>query len=622
MKLKYILEYFLLFVVLQVILLFALFKFYEDRSSSYNHEYIQNAKVKYNTSVNIFQVLTDTFYDNQSKYLASVMAEVEGASDEKKVQLREQLLDRYSDFYLNEKLHNMEVFHIFDKEGYTFLRFHKEDKFGDPVYRERFSLRNIKKNVISQTGLEVGIFKESFRFQFPLFYNGEFVGMYEYGMSFSALAHEMRIASGGEYYFLLKKEAVDSTASQEIVQKRYLRSSLSDGYYALKTLHNHKQSKYFIDALKQNSSVMKHLQRLQGTFTILFNVNEMPYRAVFLPINDIEGKHIAYYIVFGEGNHFKNTFLQIGILYLLLTLLMLGVLGYVYRVKANHSFVKSILDSQHDMIILTDGHDLKSVNKTVLDFFNYKTMDSFLKEHDCICDYFIEEEGFLAKEMEDQTWLEYLLANSEDKHKVKMFDYREQEERIFKLELKQYKDSTSYIVTLHDITQEELIKSELERGAHYDTLTKIYNRNRFDYFLEKELSRSARYGSKFSLIMFDIDHFKEVNDTYGHDVGDNILRELVKIIQNEIRDSDIFARWGGEEFMIIASTDVTSTEQFAQKLRRSIEFSEFSEVEKITCSFGVSAYREGDDAKSIVKRCDEMLYAAKHAGRNCVVSMM
>jgi len=121
--------------------------------------------------------------------------------------------------------------------------------------------------------------------------------------------------------------------------------------------------------------------------------------------------------------------------------------------------------------------------------------------------------------------------------------------------------------------------------------------------------------------MFDIDHFKNVNDTYGHDVGDIILQELTALVSDAIRETDFFARWGGEEFMIITHTEIAQSELLAEKLRSLIEENQFSEVESITSSFGVAQYRRDDTKESIVKRCDEMLYSAKNSGRNCVVSI-
>jgi diguanylate cyclase (GGDEF)-like protein len=120
--------------------------------------------------------------------------------------------------------------------------------------------------------------------------------------------------------------------------------------------------------------------------------------------------------------------------------------------------------------------------------------------------------------------------------------------------------------------------------------------------------------------MFDIDGFKDINDIHGHDVGDSVLKELSRLVSSHIRSDDIFARWGGEEFMIIVNVDVVIAEQFANKLRQIIEDHTFKHIDTLTCSFGVTRYKEGDKTEQILKRADTMLYSAKKSGKNCVVA--
>jgi diguanylate cyclase (GGDEF)-like protein len=169
--------------------------------------------------------------------------------------------------------------------------------------------------------------------------------------------------------------------------------------------------------------------------------------------------------------------------------------------------------------------------------------------------------------------------------------------------------------------QEELQKANtfLDYHATRDALTKLYNRRRFNEFLEGEISKSHRYKTPFSLIMFDIDHFKKVNDTYGHNRGDVILKEIAQVVVGTIRKYDIFARWGGEEFMILVpNSSLEGTLLMAEKIRSAIEKYAFTEVGTVTCSFGVTEYKDGDSIDSLVIRADGALYKAKELGRNRV----
>ncbi|WP_051654139.1 diguanylate cyclase [Persephonella sp. KM09-Lau-8] len=152
-----------------------------------------------------------------------------------------------------------------------------------------------------------------------------------------------------------------------------------------------------------------------------------------------------------------------------------------------------------------------------------------------------------------------------------------------------------------------------------DPLTGIYNKGKFNRILEEELKKVKRYGRPLGLIIFDIDHFKKINDTYGHQVGDYVLKTIAKIVKENIRDTDVFARWGGEEFVIIApETDISGTRILAEKLRKKIEEYNFDKVGKVTSSFGVTEATPEDTPDSIVKRADQALYLAKEKGRNRV----
>ena len=160
---------------------------------------------------------------------------------------------------------------------------------------------------------------------------------------------------------------------------------------------------------------------------------------------------------------------------------------------------------------------------------------------------------------------------------------------------------------------------ELERLAVTDRLTGLSNRLQLDRVLARELSRSARYGTAFSVVMLDIDHFKRINDTHGHPTGDQVLREIAEILHATVRQSDRLGRWGGEEFLLICpETDLAGARRLAENQRAAIQTHPFPTVGHCTASFGVSQVRTEDTAASLVARADAALYQAKTAGRNRV----
>lgn len=171
------------------------------------------------------------------------------------------------------------------------------------------------------------------------------------------------------------------------------------------------------------------------------------------------------------------------------------------------------------------------------------------------------------------------------------------------------------------INEELLSKtSRLEEKASFDFLTKLYNRRKFNTFIEYEISKANRYKEQhLSLLIVDIDYFKSVNDIHGHLVGDNILQEVSKVLTVCSRDTDIVARWGGEEFVLmLPQTNVEQAFLVAQKLRATIEKHKFDVVSHITCSIGVTQFQKNEDKDTLFKRVDSALYKAKKAGRNRV----
>lgn len=171
------------------------------------------------------------------------------------------------------------------------------------------------------------------------------------------------------------------------------------------------------------------------------------------------------------------------------------------------------------------------------------------------------------------------------------------------------------------LTRLEQLNESLELKSHTDELTKAYNRGYFNQQLSMEMSRSSRYLTPLSMILFDIDYFKEINDKYGHLAGDTVLREVTELVQKHIRKNDLLARWGGEEFTILVpGLEPGKTVDFAEKLKMIIDEFTFSGGISVTCSFGISGHIAGEKGDELMNRADKALYKAKEGGRNrCVI---
>lgn len=170
------------------------------------------------------------------------------------------------------------------------------------------------------------------------------------------------------------------------------------------------------------------------------------------------------------------------------------------------------------------------------------------------------------------------------------------------------------------LDRSQLLNSLTYQAVH-DQLTGLYNRHKLESFMDQEVARCTRYGTGFSLIIFDLDHFKSINDRFGHNEGDAVLSGVSALVRNGLRESEIAGRWGGEEFLIILpETSLDLAMPVAERLRGSIESHRFSIPERVTVSVGIAAFRPGDTPHELIQRADAALYSAKESGRNCVKS--
>ena len=158
---------------------------------------------------------------------------------------------------------------------------------------------------------------------------------------------------------------------------------------------------------------------------------------------------------------------------------------------------------------------------------------------------------------------------------------------------------------------------QLTQLAMTDKLTGLYNRAKLDELLQNELDHTEQFHHTFGLVIMDLDHFKEINDTYGHQAGDTVLREVSKLVTERLRPTDRVIRWGGEEFLLICvGADKKEVLERVKKLCLKVEQHRFSIPTGITASFGLTHYIKGDTIDSVIKRADDALYLAKNSGRN------
>lgn len=290
------------------------------------------------------------------------------------------------------------------------------------------------------------------------------------------------------------------------------------------------------------------------------------------------------------------------------------------KLEESYKNLEKLIEAQNNIVILTNGKEIEFANQKFFNFLGFKNLIDFKEKHKCICEFFIENDRFfhLKKINENEIWLDKILEFEESKRVVCMKG-KDSLEYLFSVSVNSFDDETK-IVSFTDISQTVLENIYLEEKVLHDKLTNTYNREFFQNNYKRFIDNCKLNNTKLALAILDIDYFKDVNDRFGHDIGDLFLIEFVQVIQKCSRKNDILVRWGGEEFILILElNDPENLEKILENLRNSIEKHNFQTVGNKTCSIGATIYRDDEDVLKTIKRADESLYEAKKTGRNRVI---
>lgn len=299
-------------------------------------------------------------------------------------------------------------------------------------------------------------------------------------------------------------------------------------------------------------------------------------------------------------------------------------IGTVYDITdriADQNKLQRLFDLQKNIIIQTDGKRIKKANYSFLHFFGYATLEDFLKGNGCICDLFAKDERFFHRgklpEGRDD-WVEVLETLPKRERVVSLLN-AQGHPHAFSVSINHF-DDDDFIVSFTDISETMSEQFSLEERVSRDHLTGAYSRDFFDANIHDLIENAEKRNRHLGLIMMDIDHFKNVNDTFGHDIGDSVLKHLVSTVKYSVRSEDLLIRWGGEEFLLVIETEsVVTLRRMAEHVRQRVESEPFEVVGKVTCSFGMTLHTADESIDQTVKRADIALYKAKESGRNKVV---
>ncbi|PES21716.1 GGDEF domain-containing protein [Bacillus anthracis] len=290
-------------------------------------------------------------------------------------------------------------------------------------------------------------------------------------------------------------------------------------------------------------------------------------------------------------------------------------LSLVRQVSLQQELLQTMFDFRNDLLFIVEDDEIVDCNTNFLEFFGYENLFAYREQHLVFAEHLIRENGYYST-THDITWLDDTLSYD---RRIKMSNYEGEVSTFLLRATPLPEDLSRFIVKCTEITELDEIYQEQERLAMIDSLTEIYNRLKFQKILEAEWDNAMRNNENIALILFDIDNFKAVNDTYGHDFGDLALIELAELMKSKVEQQHVFARWGGEEFIILVTNTVEKEAfQVAESLRFFIETKQFSGISKLTASFGVALYEKGITREELMQRADIALYEAKKNGKNQV----
>jgi len=485
------------------------------------------------------------------------------------------------------------------------------DKKGDSLKKVRRDVNDMLLTPAVQQTMSVGRFSLTFKSMVPLFdENQKLQGMVEMISHLTPMAQNLKSSLGLESVILVDKryrQQLTAAMKNRFLYDYYIANSDADSVALSILKHGGEDKLSEIEPVKvaTNHIVTQHL------------------------IDDDHGLVMGYWytftrsssVGFHEVERLKKQYFYALLIILFLTLLLLSL--YILKKHADKGkrYYRNVLDSASEIIFVSNHQRIIEANQRFFEFYSeFLSLEQFLNKHHCVCDTFIEEEGFLQAEMDNKFWLDFVLENSSDRHIAKI----EKAGKIHFFEITVARiviyEKPLYSVIMHDITEQELNKQKLETLSETDVLTGISNRLVFNRTLTKEIQRAHRYQIDLSLLVFDVDFFKLVNDNYGHDVGDQVLVTLTDVVSGLLRETDVFSRIGGEEFTVLMpETGLEQAQNTAERLRKAIEnLSEEALPMNLTMSFGVACMNRWDSDKTLFRRADDALYKAKDNGRNRV----
>ena len=573
-------------------------------------------------------------YIHNSPEILNILKDAINSNTEQREILRKKLKKILAKLYSRMDKRGVFQFHFVLPNNISFLRMHQVDRYGDYLGDVRYSHKyvNDKKKQIS--GFEKGRVLHGYRNVYPIGYKDQHLGSVEISFLATSIQKSLTQNSKIHTHFLIHKDLFQSHKWNIDSKYNFIQSAEHiDFLFSITNKNDHYSHKGVENKTIENlKTTIKTRMDNKEKFALCTNSHGEHIEVIsFLPIKNIKNQEVVAYLVSYSESKNIGQIMKYADLFLLIIFILISIISYfVYKqiiskqkLQMEHRLLNDVLNSTDDIMFVTNFKTISFSNRKFRNFMSVQDEVEFNSSvRDNLLTIFSSVEGYLHKDMlrANETFDNLILRNKKVDRVVCILD-KTITPKAFKIDVSKtyYSSDTEYLVTLTDITKLKEKECDIQHKAYYDGLTKVYNRNKFDEILKMELKRVGRYKNNLSIAILDIDHFKNFNDTYGHLIGDEVLIMLAKHINNIIRDTDTFARWGGEEFVILFPyTNANEAKIICEKLKDRVSKLKHEEAGNITVSFGVTQYKQNDTLETIFKRCDDALYDSKANGRNQV----
>jgi len=602
-----------------------------DRINVILKEHVENLNTHYKLIQSYFFLDAHSLKGvlQNDKKIQKIFQEASSSSKKEQTFLRKELQTHLIPLYTRVLKRGVFQLQFVFSDNISFLRMHKPDKYGDDLSDIRYSFKYANSQKKDIYGFEQGRTTHAFRYVFP-FYDekGNHIGAAEISLSSDFIQNKLVKASKIHTHFLVNTKVFDvkswdakdlvSNYTSSIENREYM-------YSVVDKIHTQEKNRLEQKFLKPFQEYIAKKMAQKDAFSVYHDVQNSVKVVSFLPIKNIKDKEVVAYLVsYIDDHNIYDIQAHYRVFKVSIFFILLFIAYFIYTNLRDKDeleiYEKIISETKSHMSFLDTNYIYQAVNKMYLIAHN-KTKDEIIGHS--VSKLFGKD--IFNEHIKDR--LDLCLSGEE----VHYSDWFESDGLgMIYMEVSYFPYIVNgivkgIVVSSNDITKLHLTQEKLKELANRDQLTNLYNRRYFYDVVEKIISLEKRAKTSLSLLMIDIDKFKNVNDTYGHANGDEVIKSLAFLLTEHTRESDIVARVGGEEFVVLLpNTSKESAFKFANKLRL---FTEQLVVQtkdgysiKYTVSIGVNQV-DLENEKTIEQalvRADKALYLAKDSGRNRV----